>query len=90
MRIPLPDPPLQDDAVLLRPWTLDDIPGVTHACQDPEIPRWTTVPTPYTEADARAYIEAVTNPQVEDQLNLAVTRGSNKTVGPYPPWALEA
>ena len=26
------------------------------ACQDPEIPRWTTVPSPYAESDARAWM----------------------------------
>ena len=74
MRLPHPDPPLTDDVVTLREWTLDDVPAVTQACQDPEIPRWTTVPTPYTEADARGYIEMITDPALEDQVNLAVTR----------------
>jgi RimJ/RimL family protein N-acetyltransferase len=80
MRIDPPDPPLQDDVVRLRAWTLDDVPAVTAACQDPEIPRWTTVPTPYTEADARVYIEAVTDPNVEDHVNLAVTRAADGEV----------
>ena len=53
------------------------MPAITEACQDPEIPRWTTIPSPYTEADARAYVEAVTNPLAEDQLNLAVTRSAD-------------
>jgi RimJ/RimL family protein N-acetyltransferase len=73
VHIPQPDPPLQDDVVRLRRWTLDDVPAVTRACQDPEIPRWTTIPSPYTEADARVYIEAVTDPSREDQVNFAVT-----------------
>jgi RimJ/RimL family protein N-acetyltransferase len=80
MRLPHPDPPLQDDAVKLREWTLDDVPAVTQACQDPEIPRWTTVPTPYREADARAYIEVITDPTLEDQVNLAVTRVTDGVV----------
>jgi RimJ/RimL family protein N-acetyltransferase len=29
---------------------------VVAACQDPEIPRWTTVPSPYGESDARAWM----------------------------------
>jgi RimJ/RimL family protein N-acetyltransferase len=40
----------------LRPWREADIPAVVAACQDPEIPRWTRVPSPYGEADARAYM----------------------------------
>jgi RimJ/RimL family protein N-acetyltransferase len=72
MRLPQPNPPLADDEVMLRQWTLDDIPAVTAACQDPEIPRWTTIPVPYTEADARAYIDVVTDPTLEDQANFAI------------------
>lgn len=40
----------------LRPLTLDDLPTIVAACQDPEIPRWTLVPQPYTEADALAFL----------------------------------
>lgn len=52
------DPPvLVDDLVALRPPTLDDVDAVFDACQDVEIQRWTTVPRPYTRADAVAYVE---------------------------------
>jgi RimJ/RimL family protein N-acetyltransferase len=54
--IPLPDPPLTDGEVLLRPWERADVPAVTAACQDPEIPRWTVVPERYTERHARDFI----------------------------------
>ena len=54
--IPLREP-LSDGVVSLRPWHLADAPAVTAACQDPEIPRWTRVPTPYTEADACEWLE---------------------------------
>jgi RimJ/RimL family protein N-acetyltransferase len=74
VRIPAPDPPLRDDVVTLRPWSMGDAAAITRACQDPEIPRWTTVPTPYTEADARGWLEIVTGPGIEDQLSFAVTR----------------
>jgi RimJ/RimL family protein N-acetyltransferase len=69
-----PDPPLGDDVVTLRPWSLDDVDAVTKACQDPDVARWTTVPTPYTEADAIAYLRAVIDPGLEHQLNFAVVR----------------
>ncbi|HEU5066289.1 MAG TPA: GNAT family N-acetyltransferase [Gaiellaceae bacterium] len=43
---------------MLRPWRLEDAPAVAVACQDAEIVRWLAfVPQPYTEADARFYIE---------------------------------
>jgi len=77
VRIALPDPPLGDDAVVLRAWTLDDVAAVTQACQDPEIPRWTTVPTPYSEQDARTWLEFVVDPDLEDQVNLAVTKAED-------------
>jgi RimJ/RimL family protein N-acetyltransferase len=38
------------------PFTEDDVPAITEACQDPEIPRWTRAPSPYTEEDARAFV----------------------------------
>jgi RimJ/RimL family protein N-acetyltransferase len=49
---------LQDDAILLRPFTRDDVPTIVAACQDPEIPRWTSVPSPYTEPDALGWLES--------------------------------
>lgn len=73
MQIPRPDPPLRDDLVALRPWSFDDVGAVTRACQDPEIARWTMVPTPYSEADARLWLEKVTDPGIEDHLAVAVT-----------------
>ena len=90
MRIPAPDPPLRDDVVALRPWRMDDAAGITRACQDSEIPRWTTVPTPYTEADARGWLEIVTDPRVEDQLNFAVTRtDDDRLIGSLSLWIVK-
>ena len=54
--IPLPDPPLTDGELLLRPWERGDVPAVALACRDPEIPRWTVVPHDYTERHAREFI----------------------------------
>ena len=52
-----PNSPLTDGVVRLRPWSLDDIPALAAACDDPEIARWMhQVPSPYTEGDAREYI----------------------------------
>ncbi len=49
---------LADEAIVLRPFTEDDIPAITAACQDREIPRWTYVPFDYTEDDARAFVRS--------------------------------
>src|SRR3954453_10416226 len=54
--IPLPDPLLDDGTVALRPWVPEDLLPLVEAAQDPEIPRWTAVPAPYTEHDAREYL----------------------------------
>src|SRR4051794_22368958 len=43
-------------AVHLRPPRVEDVPALTAACQDPDIVRWTRVPQPYTEADARTFV----------------------------------
>lgn len=39
----------------LRPFRPSDAPAVFAACQDLEIQRWTTVPSPYREDDARHF-----------------------------------
>jgi RimJ/RimL family protein N-acetyltransferase len=53
-----PDPPLTDGVVTLRAKRGGDADALTAACQDPEIPRWTRVPTPYRRADALGWIAA--------------------------------
>src|SRR5262249_10361220 len=49
---------LHDGDLVLRPWEEGDVPALVVACNDPEIARWIPpIPHPYTEADARAFIE---------------------------------
>jgi RimJ/RimL family protein N-acetyltransferase len=49
---------LRDGDLELRPWTLEDVPVLAAALNDPEIHRWMPViPHPYTEDDARTFIE---------------------------------
>src|SRR3954454_22657336 len=55
-RLPTPDPGPSDGVVLLRPWRASDVPQLVEACKDPEIPRWTAAPSPYTTADAEAWV----------------------------------
>jgi RimJ/RimL family protein N-acetyltransferase len=40
----------------LRPWRGYDEEAVLTACQDPLVQRWTTVPSPYTRADAQTWV----------------------------------
>ena len=55
-RIILPAEPLREGPTWLRPWRDGDLPAIVAACQDPEIKRWTRVPDPYGENDARAFL----------------------------------
>lgn len=49
---------LSDGDIQLRPWTLDDVPALVAACNDRDIQHWIPViPRPYTEADARAFVQ---------------------------------
>lgn len=50
---------LHTDRLTLRAPTTADVDAITAACQDPEIPRWTTVPSPYTRADGEDFVERV-------------------------------
>ena len=86
MLIASPDPLLRDDVIAMRPWTMDDIPAVTAACQDPEIARWTSVPTPYSVDDARAFLEHAVRTDVEDRVALAVTNADGTLVGSMTLW----
>ena len=67
---------LEDDVVRLRPFEDADVPAIAVACQDPEIPRWTAVPSPYTEADARAWLESD-----EEESFAVVDRASGELLG---------
>jgi RimJ/RimL family protein N-acetyltransferase len=48
-------PTLRAGDLVLRRKTPGDAEALVAACQDPEIPRWTRVPAPYTEATAREW-----------------------------------
>lgn len=51
---------LEDEEIALRRLSEEDVAEIAAACQNPEIPRWTSVPSPYTEEDARAFVAAAT------------------------------
>ena len=64
---------VRGERVVLRPWRLEDVPAVTAACQEAEIARWLAfVPQPYTEEDARFYIQNCLNAR-EDRTPFAIT-----------------
>lgn len=55
--VPLPDPPLSDSGLLLRPWRDADAPALAAAWADPEIARWTGVPAQRDAAAALRWIQ---------------------------------
>ncbi len=54
--IPLPDPPLGDDAVALEPFTQADIDPLAEICTDPAIARYTFIPAPYERRHAVDFV----------------------------------
>jgi RimJ/RimL family protein N-acetyltransferase len=63
---------LRDGDLVLRLWADDDAPALTVACNDPEISYWIpTIPSPYTEDDARAFISDAVRP--DERYSLAMT-----------------
>jgi hypothetical protein len=56
-RIALPEA-LVDGPTALRPWRDTDVAALVTACQDPELSRFTRIPSPYGPTDARAFLLA--------------------------------
>ena len=66
-------PRLSDGEIALRPFARQDIPAIVAACADPEIPRWTRVPSPYTREDAERFLAlAATEAAAGEGVALAV------------------
>ena len=54
-----PDPPLRFGGIVLRPWRESDVPAIVAAGSDPPVARFIpTIPSPYTEEDARRWLES--------------------------------
>jgi RimJ/RimL family protein N-acetyltransferase len=78
MAIRPPDPPLSDGVVTLRPWGDEgDVEAITAACNDRAIAEFLDlIPSPYTEADARTYLEICREGWADGtQTNFAITDG---------------
>lgn len=50
---------LRTERLVLSAPAEDDVDAITQACQDPEIPRWTTVPSPYHREDAEEFVRLI-------------------------------
>jgi ribosomal-protein-alanine N-acetyltransferase len=77
-----PDPPLGDGPVALRPWENADLDAMVAICSDPDVARFTRVPDPYSEADARAWMDAQPARLAEgDGVTFAIVAGGGAPVG---------
>ncbi|WP_328538441.1 GNAT family N-acetyltransferase [Streptomyces sp. NBC_00344] len=47
---------LTSERLLLRPFNPGDAEAVFQACQDPDVQRWTVVPSPYSRQDAESFV----------------------------------
>ena len=70
-------PTLQHGLITLRPAEERDIVSIYEACQDPTIPRFTTVPSPYTMTHATSFIreQAPTHFAQKSELLFVITKG---------------
>jgi RimJ/RimL family protein N-acetyltransferase len=75
-------PTLSNGDITLRALRETDIPAIVAACRDPEIPRWTSVPSPYTVEDAKQFLAiAATEAAAGEGLALAVADEHDRLVG---------
>ena len=71
---PRPPSPLTDGVVSLREWRARDIPAIVEICTDPEVVRFTRVPSPYTEQDARDFLAG----GVIDEMSFAIVSAADE------------
>ena len=77
-----PDPPLAEGEIGLRPWREADLGVIAALCRDPDVARFTRVPDPYTDADARAWIDGLAGRLAEGEaVRLAIVAGGGDPVG---------
>jgi RimJ/RimL family protein N-acetyltransferase len=77
-----PEPPLGEGEIRLRPWEEGDLDALVAICRDPDVARFTRVPDPYSEADARAWMDAQPGRLAAgDGLTFAITLDGGAPVG---------
>ncbi|MFJ1601735.1 GNAT family N-acetyltransferase [Streptomyces sp. NPDC088261] len=70
---------LTTERLTLSTFTADDTDAVFEACQDPEIRRWTTIPSPYARHHAEQFVGRLVPDGWRDdtEYTFAVRRGGN-------------
>jgi RimJ/RimL family protein N-acetyltransferase len=74
---------IRTERLVLRQPREDDVDAIVEACQDPDIPRFIPfVPVPYSEEDARAFLESVERAWREsDERTFAICRDDDAMIG---------
>jgi RimJ/RimL family protein N-acetyltransferase len=71
MPLAYPDPPLEQNGLRLRPWSLDDVDDVVRCCNDEQVRRFLPpIPIPYTALDAEEFITAADDALERDSLTM--------------------
>jgi RimJ/RimL family protein N-acetyltransferase len=66
-----PDPPLEQDGLRLRPWSLDDLDDVVRCCNDEQVRRFLPpIPIPYTPLDAEEFISGADEALERDSMTM--------------------
>src|SRR3712207_1615480 len=73
---------LSDGEVTLRPLRAEDASTVIAHLQEPDIARWTRVPTPYGQAEFDEWVAAAQDANASGAgLHLAIADGSDRVIG---------
>ncbi|MBB5935295.1 GNAT family N-acetyltransferase [Streptomyces zagrosensis] len=75
---------LSTPRLVLRPFEPSDTDAVFAACQDPDVPRWTNVPAPYTRDHAQNFVNQLCPDGWRDNTSYSfavVTKGNGVLVG---------
>jgi RimJ/RimL family protein N-acetyltransferase len=71
-----------DGEIRLRLLAESDLPALIELCQDPEIPRWTRVPSPYGRSEAEQWFERQGSAREGGTiLNLMIVDGDDRLLG---------
>lgn len=82
LRWPESQPVLGDDPVILRGWRSSDAQMVYEDCQDETLQEFTTVPSPYTMADAEEFVTLGPSLwQAHTGANFAITDPADAVIG---------
>jgi [ribosomal protein S5]-alanine N-acetyltransferase len=74
MPIAYPDPPLEQNGLRLRPWSLGDVDDVVRCCNEEQVRRFLPpIPIPYTPLDAEEFITGADDLLERDSLTMVTS-----------------